>query len=102
MKKLLGMPKDTFLPLSAVVAFFAMVALLMVIKKTTGRTYIGYQSRALTAPRRRRRRVRKGRAVPAIASGSGWRRRWDQMSGSSTYSTDFLQGRKMGAHFTVA
>ena len=101
MKKLLGMPKDTFMPLSAVIAFFALIVILFMVKRSGRNTIIGYSAQGVPVRRRRRRRVRKGRAVPAIASGRGWRRRWDQMSGSSTYSKPMM-GRRIAEGFTVA
>lgn len=108
MRKLLGMPKDTFLPMSAILAFIGMIAVLMIVKKTTGRTFIGYRAPLYAYSGKARHGITaKGRAkgrrrVPANNMHPAWRRSWDKMSGSSSYSKDMLQGRKMGAHISVA
>lgn len=98
----LGMPKDTFLPLSAVFAFVAMIAVLVIVKRTTGKTFIGYSARRKAMQSIRGKGF--GRRVPSRALiGTGqWHRRWDQMSGSSRYSKGMLHGRKMGHHISLA
>lgn len=101
---------ETFLPMSAVVAFVALIGILFLIKKSGRTPYVGYSSAIArmtaaqrlayinsfrgTRPVRPVRPVRPMRTVPSRALiGMGqWHRRWDQMSGSSTYSRDSLKG----------
>jgi hypothetical protein len=124
MKKLLGMDKDTFIPLSAVFAFVAMIAILFMAKRSGMNTYVGYpavrrygiipSTIGVKGQRRRsvpvsnvhprwRRIAMRGRRVPSRALiGRGWHRGWDKISGSSRYSKGMLHGRKMGAHIALA
>lgn len=48
--------------------------------------------------------ARARRRIPsrALAGTRAWRRRWDQMSGSSRYSKGMTQGRKLGLHMHMA
>ena len=128
-------------PMGAVVAFAAMIAILMVISKYKGKqvlrarairkAYAGrpmtkaeqkafVQSRKsmrgpiLTPPggpgwvpvhaARALRKAQTGRSVPprALAGTRAWRRRWDQISGSSQYSRGMTQGRKLGLHLHMS
>ena len=95
--------------MSALVAFVALIAILMLVKRTGRNTYIGYRGSALRNPFgstrdsrltyiNSRRGLRPLRPVPSRALiGTGqWHRRWDQMSGSSTYSRDAIRGSGAG------
>jgi hypothetical protein len=91
---------DTLLsPQSAIITFAAMIAIMMVINHVKGKQV--FRARAIR--RARRAGVRNpNRKVPKYAYkgvvNPYWRRQWDQMSGSSRFSTDTLQGRQMGLH----
>ena len=88
-------------PTGAVIAFAAMIAILMIISKYKGRQVL--RARAMMAKRNNIASPAR-RAVPprALAGTRAWRRRWDQISGSSQYSRGMTQGRKLGLHIHMS
>lgn len=108
-----------FTPKGAIIVFVAMIAIIMIVSKVKGRQVL--RARALNARReaaylRRNNALARAsaqresaynrrnaaRRVPLSTANSDWRRQWDQMSGSSRFSRDSLQGRKMGLHLHTA
>lgn len=83
--------KGNRLQWSAVFAFAGLIAAVFVLNKVKGRQVLKAR-RILSA----RRIAYQGRVNPIA------RRKWDEMSGKSRYSRDFLSGRTMGAHLHVA
>jgi hypothetical protein len=90
-------------PMGAVVAFAAMIAILMIVSKYKGKQVL--RARAMMRQARRANIASPARrAVPsrALAGTRAWRRRWDQISGSSQYSRGMTQGRKLGLHIHMS
>ena len=92
-----------FTPKGAIIVFAVMIVAILVVNRVKGRQVL----RARAIRRARRAGVRNAyRSVPLYAykgiANPNWRRQWDQMSGSSRFSRDGLQGRKMGMHLHTA
>jgi len=98
-----------FTPKGAIIVFGVMIAGIMGLNYAKGRRVL--RARRLTAYAAARHGVipigtgtkgKRKRSVPLDNLNPAWRRQWDTMSGSSRFSRDMLQGRKLGAHLHQA
>ena len=90
---------------SAVLAFAGLIAGVAILNKVKGRKVM-ISRRAMNARdfamQRRLNTLAKSKTTNGLFFDPRLRRRFDEASGTSRYSRDFLSGRTMGAHLHVA
>ena len=97
-------PNVIFTPKGAIITFGVMIAGIMVVNHLKGRRVLkatAYAARHGIIPVGTGKGKMK-RSVPLNNRNPAWRRQWDTISGSSRFSHDMLQGRKMGMHLHQA
>lgn len=93
-----------FTPKGAIITFGVMIAGIMALNYVKGRRALrarrlsAYAARHGVIPIGTGTKGKRKRSAPADNLNPAWRRQWDTMSGSSRFSKDMLQGRRLGAH----